>query len=503
MSARTLRPGAGGRVRRHVAFLFRDSMVYGVAGALNRVVKILLIPIVAKAYSTEIYGAFDSLNVYLYVAAVVAILGLNSAVVIVATADGRASSPGNLRAPAVTSFRVVLAASAGLAGLLILGARIWSDLLLGSARFTTPLVWAALSIPCSAVFLFTLSLLQWSFRRTWYVGIAFGTAVLTIGLTWIAATRTPYGLTGFFVANLIGQGAGAAAGVFAARDMLHGDWDRGALRRLLALGLPFAVIGAAGTLLPSIDRLFLVQAHSLDTTAVYALGQKIAALSALVLAGFQAAWGPFAFARRSDPDKARLFSTGLLLVATAVAALGVLCVLAAPFISRVMATEAYAGAAMYVGPLALSTGLTAVFAVVAIGSVMEGRTLHNLAAYIAGLSVTLGLNIVLVLLRTPPVGIAWANMAGQLSAVVVMAALSQRVHHVPYPFVRTVLILVVAALVVAELGGRVATMSGAAISYLMLALVATTGAWCWAAVLNSEQRARIVASVRRATGAGS
>jgi hypothetical protein len=158
---------------------------------------------------------------------------------------------------------------------------------------------------------------------------------------------------------------------------------------------------------------------------------------------------------------------------------------------------------MYVGPLALSTGLTAVFAVVAIGSVMEGRTLHNLAAYIAGLSVTLGLNIVLVLLRTPPVGIAWANMAGQLSAVVVMAALSQRVHHVPYPFVRTVLILVVAALVVAELGGRVATMSGAAISYLMLALVATTGAWCWAAVLNSEQRARIVASVRRATGAGS
>lgn len=487
-------------MRRHVAFLFRDSVVYGVAGALNRVVKILLVPIVAKAYSTEIYGAFDSLNVYLYVAAVVAILGLNSAVVIVATADGQASSPGNLRAPAVTSFRVVLAASAGLAGLLILGAPTWSELLLGSPRFTTPVVWAALSIPCSSVFLFTLSMLQWSFRRAWYVGIALGTAVLTIGLTWIAATQTPYGLTGFFVANLIGQGMGAAAGVFAARDMLRGSWDRTALRRLLALGLPFAVIGAAGTLLPSIDRLFLVQAHSLDTTAVYALGQKIAALTALILAGFQAAWGPFAFARRSDPEKARLFSTVLLVVATAVAALGVLCVLLAPTISRLMATEAYAGAAVYVGPLALSTGLTAVFAVVAIGSVMEGRTLHNLAAYIIGIAVTLGLNIMLAVLHTPPVGIAWANMAGQVSAVVVMAVLSQRVHHVPYPFVRTLLVLTVAALVVAGLGGRVATMSAVDIGGLVLVLIVTTGVWCWAAVLTAEQRAMVLARARRATG---
>lgn len=488
-------------MKRHVAFLFRDSVVYGVAGALNRVVKILLVPIVAKAYSTEIYGAFDSLNVYLYVAAVVAILGLNSAVVIVATADGRASSPGNLRGPAVTSIRVVLAASVAMATVLILGASFWSRLLLGSSRFATPLVWAALSIPCSSVFLFTLSLLQWSFRRAWYVGLALGTAVLTIGLTWFAATRTPYGLTGFFVANLIGQGCGALAGAFATRDMLGGQWDRGALRRLLALGLPFAVIGAAGTLLPSIDRLFLVQVHSLDTTAVYALGQKIAALSALVLAGFQAAWGPFAFARRSDPEKARLFSTVLLLVATAVAALGVLCVLFAPIISRVMATEAYSGSAVYVGPLALSTGLTAVFAVVAIGSVMEGRTLHNLAAYIVGITITLGVNAVLALLRTPPVGIAWANLAGQFCAVSVMAVLSQRVHHVPYPFLRSLAILAVAGVAVAELGGRVAAMSGAGISYLVLAVLATTGIWLWAAVLDQGQRARIVARMRRTRGA--
>ena len=488
-------------MKRHFAFLFRDSMVYGIAGALNRLVKILLVPIVAKAYSAEIFGAFDSLNVYLYVAAVAALLGLNSATVIVATADGRPSSPESLRPPAATSFRVVLAASCLLAGVLVIGARFWSVVLLGSARFTTPVIWAALSIPCSSVFLFTLGMLQWSFRRTWYISLALGTAVLTIGLTWIAATHTAFGLTGFFIANLLGQGAGAAAGVFATRDMLRGAWAPDALRRLLALGIPFMVIGVAGTLLPSIDRLFLVQAHSLDVTAVYALGQKIAALSALTLAGFQAAWGPFAFARRGDPEKTRLFSTILLLVATAVAALSVLCVLLAPAISRVMATDAYAGSAVYVGPLALSTGLTAVFAVVAIGSVMEGRTLHNLAAYVLGVLVTLGLNVLLAVLHTPPIGIAWANLAGQLAAVTVMAMLSQRVHRIPYPFVRSTVILAIAALAVAELGGHVATMGGATIGYLVLGVIVTTGVWLWAVVLDAGQRANIMARLRRTPGA--
>ena len=490
-------------MRRHFAFLFRDSLVYGLAGALNRVVKILLIPIVAKAYSTEIYGAFDSLNVYLYVAAVVAILGLNSAVVIVATMDGRPSTAANLRQAAATSFRVVLAAGSLLALAVSLAAPMWSRLLLGSPRFTGTIVWAAMSIPCSAVLLFTLSLLQWSFRRAWYVSVALGAAVLTIALTWVVATHTGYGLTGFFIANLIGQGMGAIVGVFAARDMLRGEWDPTALRRLFAIGLPFAVIAAAGTLLPSIDRLFLVQAHSLAAAGVYGLGQKIAALSALALAGFQAAWGPFAFARRADPDKARLFSAVLLLITTAVAALAILLVLLAPVISRIIATAEYGGAAIFVGPLALSTGMTAIFAVVAIGSLMEGRTLHNLVAYVTGLGVTIGLNLGLAILHAAPVGIAWANFAGQLSAVIVMVVLSQRVHRVPYPFIRATVVLAVAVVAITQLSGRVGAVSGLERTILAAATLMAAVGWLWWAALDGQQRAQVMALIRRMSSAPS
>jgi hypothetical protein len=168
-----------------------------------------------------------------------------------------------------------------------------------------------------------------------------------------------------------------------------------------------------------------------------------------------------------------------------------------------MATEAYAGAAAFVGPLALSAGLSSVFAVVAIGSVLEGRTLHNLVAYVAGVAVTLGLNIVLALLKTPPIWIAWANLAGQATAVAIMAVLSQRVHKVPYPFLRTMLLLGVGALAVTQLGGRVTSMSGTEIAAFALAVIAGTAAWLMFAVLTPAQRTRLLARVRRAPGAAS
>jgi O-antigen/teichoic acid export membrane protein len=490
---------SGALVRRHFAFLFRDSAIYGVATALNRVVKILLVPIVAKAYSTEVYGAFDSLNVYLYVAGVLGVLGLSSSVVITATMGGRASSPANLRDPATTSFRLVVLASVLLALGICGGSRVLSLILLGSSRYAGIVIWAALSIPFSAILLFTLSLLQWSFRRTWYIGIALGAAALTIGLTY-EAVRLDYGLSGFFIANLIGQALGAAAAMFATRDLIAGRWRPEEVKRLLTIGLPFAIIGVASSLLPSIDRIFLVQFHSLDTAGIYGLGQKIATLATLVLAGFQAAWGPFAFARRGDPGESRLFATVFLLVTTLVAVLAVLLTALSPWIARVVATSAYDGSPAYVGPLTLSAGLAIVFGVIAIGSVMEGHSLNNLYAYVAGIGVTLLANVVLAVLGAPAVGIAWANLFGQLAALGLIAWLSHKVHPIPYPYWRAAVVLGIAILAIAGLGGRVSDMSVGGRTAVITVAVVVTIAWLWAAVLSPAQRGSVMRLGRRSLG---
>lgn len=477
-------------MRRALSFLLRDSLVYGLAGAANRFVKILLVPVVARAFPAEVFGAFDTVSLYVYVLAVTGILGLNSAVIILATRDGARATPAAMRGPASTSLRVSVGASLVLALVVLVSPAWWSTILLDDARYAGAIAWGAASVPFSALLLYALSLLQWGFRRAWYVGIALGSAILTMVLSYIVAFHSDLGLNGLFAANLIGQALGAAVALYAVRDMLSAEWDAQLARRMLAVGLPFAVIALASNLVPSIDRIFLVQAHSLADAGIYGMGQKIAALSTLVLTGFQAAWGPFAFAQRDTAGKPRLFGRVFLLMCTAAAYLTVALVCLAPVIARAVATAAYASSSIFVGPLALSAGLGAVFFVVAIGSVLEGKSLHNLVAYIAGIAVTVVLNLLLVRTDAPPLGIAWANCAGQAAAVVCMAALSQRVHPVPYPFVRGGIALVAGAGLALAVGRTASGISAAGAIALVALLTALLGGWIWFGVLEAPDRQR-------------
>ena len=70
---------------RALRLLFRDSAVYGLAGAANRFVKVLLVPVIAKAFPAEVYGAYDSASVAVYALAIAGIMGLHSSVIILAT----------------------------------------------------------------------------------------------------------------------------------------------------------------------------------------------------------------------------------------------------------------------------------------------------------------------------------------------------------------------------------------------------------------------------------
>jgi O-antigen/teichoic acid export membrane protein len=483
---------------RRLSFLLKDSLVYGLAGAVNRFVKVLLVPVVARAFPVEIFGAYDAAGVYVYTFAVLAVLGLNSSVIIIATRDLSHADQGKLSETAGIGLRMVTLAAIVATALLFLAPTLSSQVLLGTPVYGREIRWAVASAPFSAVLIYALSVLQWAFRRTAYVLIAIGSALLTILLSYLVAFHTDWGLVGLFAANLVGQAVGAVAAVYAARDLLRAGWDASIAKQMLAVGLPFAAIAVASNLIPSLDRLFLVQAHSLADAGVYGMGQKIAALAGLILTGFQAAWQPFAFSQRAATDKPRMFGRVFLLICGIVGFLTLGLVCAAPLIARYAATPAYVGAAIFVGPLALSTGLGAVFFVVAMGSLFEGKSLHNLVAYGVGIGTTVVLNLVFLARGAPPIAIAWANCLGQAAAVACMAILSQRVHPIPYPFLRGVLVMLLAAGAAVLAAQAVPGWSLGAVAVAQLGLGAVFVAWLVFGVLEPAERSRLLARGRAA-----
>ena len=106
-------------MKRQLGLLFRDSAVYGVAGALNRFAKLLVVPLVAKTFPAAIFGAYDTATVAIYALASLCILGLHSSVVIIATRGGGSASRETMQRPASTGLRVTAAVSLVLAALLI------------------------------------------------------------------------------------------------------------------------------------------------------------------------------------------------------------------------------------------------------------------------------------------------------------------------------------------------------------------------------------------------
>ena len=474
--------------------LGRDAVVYGLAGGVSRFVKVLLVPIVAKAYPAAVYGVFDSLGVYGYLAAIAAVLGLDSAVVLFVRP--RTEDPAG-RGGAATQA-LVMTAGAGIAvGLVVVAGRhLWSALLLGSDDFAASIAWAGAAVPFSALLIFALSLLKWEFRRGWFLMASLGSVVVSILLTWVVAFHTSYGLPGLFAASLCGQAAGAAIALRGCRGLFGRVTRFDMARPMLAIGLPFAVIGVAASLTPSIDRFFIVRAHSLADAGLYGVGQKIAALMALVLSGFQAAWGPFAIGMRDAPGRNQVFRRVLLLVTVWGVALATMLSFAAPRIAVVAATAEYGGAGAVVAPLALSAVLGAVYFIVSIGAFFEGRSLRNLAAYLAGVGVTLALDVAFTSAGAPPVAIAWANCGGQAAAVACMAVLAHRVHPIPFPYATTAAAIGAGA-ALATLAARAAPALGLpALASLLLATAVTFGLVTWFAIFQPAER-RAIQALRR------
>jgi O-antigen/teichoic acid export membrane protein len=480
-------------MRRHLAFLGRDALVYGLAGGLTRFVKVLLVPIVARAFPVETFGVFDSLSVHIFVLAMIGVLGLDSAVIVAARQDAAA---GKQRAMA-GGMTLVLAASSLLGVALVAGARFWSRLLLDSADFAPVVVWAGISVPFSALLIYFLSLLKWEFRRRWYLAASLGSAFASVLLTWVVAFQTDFGLVGLFAASLAGQVFGAAIAGWGCRDLLAITWDRPVIRRMVAIGIPFALIGVMSTLAPSIDRFFLVKAHTLADAGVYGFGQKVASLSALVLAGFQTAWGPFAFSMDDARRKAAVFGRVFLLVLAFGVYAAFLLALAAPWLAEAIGRAEYRAAAAVAAPLGLSVALGAMFFIVSIGAFLEGRTLLTLVAYGAGVVTALALNLAFSASALPPESIAWANCSGQLISVIFMAWLSHRVHPVPYPWLRGAALFAAAAVALAwagSVGTRLGIVEGAA---LMLAGGTALLAWAWFVMLEEPERRAIHRRIAR------
>jgi O-antigen/teichoic acid export membrane protein len=370
--------------RRKLSFLFKDAVFYGATSAISKAVHLITTPLFTRVFAKSEFAVVDGLAALGAVFLSVVIFGQDSAV---ARYYYRTDDPEERKQVVAQSLLIEVLSGACLAALLLAAARpllalYFEDASAAPARAFWLL---ALSLPFAALVQFWQNLLKWTFARGRYF-------IMTIGMTLCVLVLLPLfllglhlGVEGVFAAFLATHLVFAAIGFSFCRKLVAWPRSAGALGRLARFGWPYMALGVAGALVPSIDRYFLNTRLGLETAAVYAVAYKVSMALKLPLAGFQVAWGPFAYAIYKDPDAASTYNRVLRHYAAAAALFTTAVVVLAEPIVRALASGTYLASVPIVLPLAFAVLIESLASVTGIGIDLAEKPLASFKCYVLSL----------------------------------------------------------------------------------------------------------------------
>jgi O-antigen/teichoic acid export membrane protein len=423
--------------------LLRHSALFGLAGLVQRVVSLLLVPVYTRQLHPVSYGRLELL---------VAITAVLVPILRSGVANGffRLWFEGEderRRRLGRTAFWFTMAtATLGMLLGLAVAAPL-SEVLWGTSNGTNLVRVGAVALFAQVNYEQLTAFYRVEQRSRAYAAAALANLAITVALSLWLVVGLQLGPTGALAGNVSGTLAVWLWLVLRRRRELTPQIDRDLLRGMQHFGLPLVPAALLTWAVDFSDRLFVNALSSQREVGIYSLAAKLASASILFLTAFRLAWPAFAYSIEDDDEAKRTYGyvlTYAMLMATWIAVgLGLL----APWLVRILADPAYREAWHAVGLLALSVaGLTG-YTVLAIGTGRAKRTQMNWVVSGVGAVVAVGLNFALIP-AYGSVGAATATLAAYVTMFVGMAIRSQQVYPIPYQWRRvTTIALVGGALV--------------------------------------------------------
>jgi O-antigen/teichoic acid export membrane protein len=408
-----------------------QSLVYGLSGALAKLVALVIVPILIHILVPRDYGVIDQITSFSALIGAFLILGSDAAV---AFYYYREQNEDGRRALLSTwlIFELVLNTVAG--AVLFALARPLTNLLLGGisqSDFYLKIV--AVVLPLSATISYVLEVLRLQMRPGRYLFISATNVLSGMVLTLALVVWLRLGLEGVYIGSACTNVIAFVLAAITIRGSVGVTFSIERLRALLAYGVPLVPITVASWAIGLSSR-FFIKAHSgLSDVGLFAAGNKVAQIMLLVVTAFTLAWGPFAFSIAQEHTARRTYAKVLTFYAAGVGGLALALTLYAPLILRFAAAPVYARAYQVVAPLALYYAVLGAYSIVAVGTSLSKKTIHLSWTTISAALVTLILNAVLVPLPYMAlVGGALAMLIGQCLSVGLVYGVSQRLYPIPY-----------------------------------------------------------------------
>jgi O-antigen/teichoic acid export membrane protein len=407
--------------------VLRDSLVYGLASLLSKGLAIFLLPLYTRVLSPSDYGAYDLLITLGALANLVVALEISQGL---ARHWADTAEPAERRRLASTSlwFSVLMYSLFLIFGLL--AASQFNALLLGDARYLNAFRLGVGFIAVNGIYYLLLNQFRWELRSKAYALTSVAYALFTLLFAMVFCLWLDLGLVGVMQAQLMAALLACLLCLWLLRRTFGWLFDVGQLHAMLRFSAPLVPAGLAVFISLYINRFALNHFGNLEDVGHFGIGSRIAALSALLILGIQAALTPLVYQHYRDPQTpgqiARLFSWFM-----AVALVG--CLFLALFARELLmlfATPEFMAGAALVGVLAPALLLSQMY-IFAPGIAIAKKTLWQLWVTLLSAAASVAGNWVLV----PLWGIWGAALATLLASSLFFfcwLSLSQRLYRIPY-----------------------------------------------------------------------
>ncbi|TPG64539.1 lipopolysaccharide biosynthesis protein [Hymenobacter nivis] len=453
--------------------LASQTAVYGVSSIVGRVLTYLLVPIYTGAFAAAEYGVVTGLYAYVSFLIVVFTYGMET------TYFRFANRPGTDRRELYNrSLSLLLLSSVGLTLLLMALARPLLGLLdigPGNERYA---YWVALILGLDAVSVLPFARLRLENKARKFAAVKMAGIVLNVALNLFFIVLCPAVASGkwlpalgplvarvydpglgvgyVFLANLV---ASAATLLLLARELLdfRFQFSWGPLRPMLKYAYPLMLMGLAGMVNETLDRILLPKwlpvgfypgQSSLTAVGIYGACYKLSIFMSLVIQAFRYAAEPFFFSQSTEKNSPATFALVLKWFTLCCAVIFVVISLNLEDFGKFLRGAEYRQGLAVVPVLLLANLFLGVYYNLSVWFKLTDKTYYGTYIGAGGAVLTIALNFLLI-----PVlgymGSAIATLACYFMMAVLCWRLGERHFPVPYPVGRLGLWLALAVGLVA------------------------------------------------------
>ncbi len=410
--------------------LSKDSLIYGIGGALARSIGIILVPLYTHYFATDQYGIYGNVVSIAVLITTLLTLGLDAATTIYFFDT---DDPAVRREVAAVWLYVTLIISIPVCVLLLPLSGLLSMLAGPDDSYANWVALAVVNVPFVLLSTVSVNVLRLYFQAKAYVAVTLFTAVLNLALTvWMVAVLH-WGIPGTLIASLISSIIGSIPGLALTRHYYSLRLNRDLLGRMLRLGWPMTLAGMALVINSTANGFFLLHLLSARETGVFSIALRITALATVVMTAFQLAWSPYSLSIASAPDAKRTYAKVLTYYIIGFGGLALALGLFGREILILVDSRhlGYAEGYKVLGLLAYATILTGAYYITNIGSNITKKTTNISWTTMVAAATNIVLNLALIP-WLGMVGSAIASLSVSLFTAWLIYRVSQRDYPIPF-----------------------------------------------------------------------